>query len=466
MFVKASAVSVNAGPRLDRLPISRFHWRILGLISAGAFLDAFDVYLAGGVIAALKAEKFATLAQAATFLSATFLGMLIGAAMAGHLGDRFGRRYSYQFNLALFGFASVAAVFAPSMNFLILCRFVMGVGLGAELVVAAGTLGEFIPPSHRGRWGSIMGTIIGSGLLVATMIGFVVIPNLGWRYMFAIAGAGALLIWVLRKKMPESPRWLESVGRLDEAESLLREIEAEVQAEKGPLPAPVDAPAVVLAHAPLSRLFSPGLRGRLFAATLTAVSINVSVYGFVAWLPTFLVGKGQTMVQSLGFTTLMSFGSIVGSLIAVAISDKVSRRTSMVVSGLLILLFGALYPNAEGAVALAVTGFLLVTSIYVLTAIGLFLYVPELFPTAYRLRGTGFAGMCARAASMATPFLTVALFQRFGLEGVLAMVGSVLALMMIAILAVRIETRGASLDEIAQTPEATPETAPFGLVGE
>lgn len=464
--MKASATTVNAGPRLDRLPISRFHWRILGLISAGAFLDAFDVYLAGGVIAAMKAEKFATLAQAATFLSATFLGMLIGAGMAGYVGDRFGRRYSYQFNLALFGFASVAAVFAPSMPFLILCRFVMGVGLGAELVVAAGTLGEFIPPSHRGRWGSIMGTIIGSGLLVSTMIGFLVIPNLGWRYMFAIAGAGALLIWVLRKKMPESPRWLESVGRFDEAEALLREIEAEVTAEKGPLPKPVAAPAVVLGNAPLSRLFARGMRGRLLAATLTAVSINVSVYGFVAWLPTFLIGKGQTMVQSLGFTTLMSFGSIAGSLIAVAISDKVSRRTSLVVSALFILLFGALYPNADSAVALAVTGFLLVTSIYVLTAIGLFLYVPELFPTAYRLRGTGFAGMCARAASMLTPFCTVALFQRFGLEGVLAMVGSVLALMVVTVLFVRIETRGASLDEIAQNPEATPETAPFGLVGE
>jgi putative MFS transporter len=352
------------------------------------------------------------------------------------------------------------------MPFLILCRFVMGVGLGAELVVAAGTLGEFIPPSHRGRWGSIMGTIIGSGLLVATMIGFVVIPNLGWRVMFAIAGAGALLIWVLRKKMPESPRWLESVGRLDEAEALLREIEQEVQAEKGPLPVPIDAPIAPLASAPLSGLFASGMRGRLVAATLTAVSINVSVYGFVAWLPTFLVSKGQTMVQSLGFTTMMSFGSIAGSLIAVAIADKVSRRTSLVGSGLLILLFGALYPNAEGAVALAVTGFLLVTSIYVLTAIGLFLYVPELFPTAYRLRGTGFAGMCARAASMATPFMTVALFQRFGLEGVLAMVGFVLALMMIAILTVRIETRGASLDEIAQNAEALPEKATLGLVGE
>jgi len=458
-----SVTSVQAGPRLDRLPISRFHWRILGLISAGAFLDAFDVYLAGGVIAALKKEGFASLAQSATFLSATFLGMLIGAGIAGYLGDRLGRRYSYQFNLALFGFASIAAAFAPTMTILIFCRFVMGVGLGAELVVAAGTLGEFIPPSHRGRWGSIMGMIIGSGLLVSTMIGYLVIPTLGWRYMFGIAGAGALLIWVLRKKMPESPRWLESVGRTAEAETVLRAIEAEVFAEKGPLPAPVDAPMTTLADAPLSRLFAPGMRGRLAAATFTAMGVNVSVYGFVAWLPTFLVSRGQTMVESLGFTTLMSFGSIAGSLIAVLVADKFPRRASIVVTGLLILLFGALYPNATGPTALAVTGFLLVTSIYLLTAIGLFLYVPELFPTAYRLRGTGFAGMCARATSMLTPFLTVYLFQRFGIEGVLAMVGIVLAAMIVSILLLRVETRGVSLDDIGQTPNAP---AARGLVGE
>jgi len=86
--------TVNAGPRLDRLPMSRFHWKILGLISGGAFLDAFDVYIAGGVLAATTKEGFSTLQSNATFISATFLGMLIGAALAGYVGDRFGRRYS------------------------------------------------------------------------------------------------------------------------------------------------------------------------------------------------------------------------------------------------------------------------------------------------------------------------------------------------------------------------------------
>ncbi len=195
--------SVNAGARLDRLPISRLHWRILGLIAAGATLDAFDIYLAGGVVAAMLKEGFATTQQSAVFISTTFFGMLIGAGFAGYLGDRMGRRYSYQFNLAVFGVASLAACFAPNITVLTALRFIMGIGMGAELVVAAGTLCEFVPPAYRGRWISMLGIVTNAGLLLASTIGFVVIPNLGWRYMFAIVGVGALIVWVLRKKMPE-----------------------------------------------------------------------------------------------------------------------------------------------------------------------------------------------------------------------------------------------------------------------
>src|SRR5271154_6478735 len=204
----SAAQVVNAGARLDRLPISRLHWRIFGLIGAGAALDAFDIYLAGGVVAAMLKEGFSTLAPNAVFISATFFGMLLGAGFAGYLGDRLGPRYSYQFNLAVFGLASIAACFAPTINALIGLRFIMGFGLGAELVVAAGTLCEFIPPAYRGRWISMLGIVTNAGLLIASSVGYVVIPNLGWRYMFAIAGAGALVIWIMRKKMPESPRWL------------------------------------------------------------------------------------------------------------------------------------------------------------------------------------------------------------------------------------------------------------------
>jgi putative MFS transporter len=441
-----AAGAVNAGARLDRLPIARFHWRILGLIGAGAALDAFDIYLAAGVTAAMLKEGFATLAQNATFISATFFGMLLGAGFAGWIGDRYGRRASYQFNLALFGVASLAACFAPNILVLTVFRFLMGIGLGAELVVAAGTLCEFIPPTYRGRWISLLGILTNSGLLIATSVGYLVIPSLGWRYMFAIAGVGALIVWVMRKQMPESPRWLEAVGRSDEAEATLAAIEADVGRGRT-LPRVARVTSVEVAAAPFAALFRPGMIGRTIAASLTCMAVNMSVYGFVAWLPTFLVRQGMTVVQSLGFTTFMACGSVAGALVGMALGDRVSRQWSIVGTCVAIIVLGAIYPSLRDPAAITAVGFLLVTSIYTLVTLGLYAYIPELFPTPLRLRGTGVAGVCGRATSIATPFLTIWLFERFGLEGVLGMVSVMLLALVATIVILRIETGGVSLDE-------------------
>ncbi len=447
-----AAHGVNAGPRLDRLPISRFHWRVLALISCGGVLDAFDVYLAGGVLAAAKAEGFSTMGQAATFLSVTSVGMLIGALLAGYMGDRKGRRYSYQFNLWLFGLASFAGALSPTMDFLILCRLIMGIGLGAEFVVAAGTLGEFIPPRYRGRWASVMGLLTSSGLLISTAVGYFVIPSIGWRYMFVIAGTGATIVCLMRKQMPESPRWLESVGRLDEASSVLDAIEAEVAATKGPLP-PVRATVqTATVAAPTTRLFKTPLLARLLTASCVTIAVNTSVYGLVTWLPIFLTSHGHSVGESLAVTTWMSFGSVAGSAAGIAIADRVPRRVGLIGAAIAIVIFGLVYLSASGFVFVALSGFLLVSSIYTLSNQGMYSYVPELFPTAYRLRGTGFAGTSARALAIVTPFLTIYLFADFGLAGVLAMVFSLLATMVIAVTCLKVEASGRSLDELAPPP--------------
>jgi len=445
--------SVNAGPRLDRLPLARFHWKILGLISGGALLDAFDIYLTAGVLAAMTKSGFSTLASNAAFISATFFGMLIGSAVSGWVGDRYGRRYSYQVNLAVFGVASIFACFAPNIETLIVLRFLMGLGLGAELVVAAGTLCEFVPPAHRGRWISLMGLLINSGLLIATSVGWLVIPNLGWRWMFAIAGACAIVIWIMRKRMPESPRWLESVGRIAEAEATLADIEAQVEREKGKLPAVSAAPAVTPRHLPLSMLFSRRMLGRTLVAALVCVAVNVSVYGFVAWLPTFFVKEGLTVVQSLGFVTLMAFGAPGGAVVGYLIGDRIGRQRGLILCSLATIVLGFIYPQMRGAVSISITGFALVTAIYTFVTLGLYGYIPELFPTPLRLRGTGFAGVCGRAASMCTPYLAVALFQGFGITGVLAMVIGILSLLIVALLVLRVETSGQTLEEIGTALE-------------
>src|SRR5262249_849635 len=229
------ATSVNAGARLDRLPIGTFHHRIFWLVGSGMFFDGYDLYVASGVLAATIASKFSTLSQNLQFISLTFVGMTIGAFVTGFLGDWFGRRFTYQVNLLIFGLASLAAAAAQDMEQLIICRFVQGLGLGAEIVVGYSTMTEFVPPKSRGRWLAFMAFVVVAGFPATSLLAYLVIPSLGWRPMFIIAGIGSLIVWYLRKALPESPRWLESKGRTQEAEALLLAIEKEA-AGAGPLP--------------------------------------------------------------------------------------------------------------------------------------------------------------------------------------------------------------------------------------
>ncbi|WP_334026618.1 MFS transporter [Burkholderia gladioli] len=441
--------TINAAGRLDRLPISRFHWKILGLIAGGAFLDAFDIYLANGAVASMVKEGFTDLRHGAIFVSSTFIGMMIGAFAAGYLGDRLGRRYSYQLNLAVFGLASLAACFAPNIEWLIVLRLVMGIGLGAELVVAAGTLAEFVPPATRGKWVSLLAVITNSGLFAALAAGYWIIPHLGWRYMFALAGIGALAVWFLRKRMPESPRWLESVGRLDEAEATLASIEQQVRAQHGELPPVERAVSLNVGKVPISRLFAPDMRARLLVAALTAIGVNVGLYGFVAWLPTFFVSEGLSVVKSLGFVFFMSIGSPVGGLIGYVVADRWGRARSIVVASLISIALGWIYVTLRDATAIVMVGFGLVSALYTITTLGLFGYIPELFPTEVRLRGTGVAGTAGRASSIVTPYLALLLYQRFGVSGVISMVSLVLVVLCVAIVVLRVETSRQALEDIA-----------------
>jgi putative MFS transporter len=232
-------LTVNAGARLDRLPLSSFHRRILLLIGIGMFFDGFDVYVAATVLGATLKTGFSTLAQNAQFVSVTFVGMMLGSFITGFLGDRYGRRFTYQANLIIFGLASVAAAFAPSMLVLVLLRGVMGLGLGAELVVGYAAMTEFVPPQARGKWVGALSVFVVTSLPLSALASTLIIPRTSWRAMFVLAGLGGLIVWYLRKALPESPRWLESMGRTEEAEAIMKSIEEEVAGEKGALAPPV-----------------------------------------------------------------------------------------------------------------------------------------------------------------------------------------------------------------------------------
>ncbi|UFS75199.1 MFS transporter [Tardiphaga sp. 37S4] len=446
--------SVNAGGRLDRLPIGPFHYRIMTLIGIGMFFDGFDIYIAGTVLGVTLKSGFSTLAENALFISATFFGMMLGSFGTGFLGDRYGRRFSYQFNLLLFGVASLAAAFAPNMTILILCRFVMGLGLGAENVVGYSTMTEFVPARSRGKYLGLMAVCVVSGLPVALLVASFVVPMFGWRAMFVLGGIGALVVWYMRKNLPESPRWLEAVGRREEAEALMQKIESEA-AQGKPLP-PVTAVSTVQASGQLSSLFAPPLLSRMIVGSICLITINTLLYGFVTWLPVFFIKQGLSVATSFSYSLLMALGAPVGSAIGALTADRWGRKPTIIGSSLIAVVLGIIYPMISDPLLLPAVGFALTIPIYVLVALLFGIYIPELFPTEVRLRASGIVNTLGRGATIVTPFLVVTLFEARGVAGVMALMIGLLVLQIITVWAFGIEPRNRSLEEMKTDESSAP----------
>ena len=446
------ATAVNAGARLDRLPISSFHYRIFWLVGAGMFFDGYDLYVAASVLASTFQTKFSTLAQNLQFVSLTFVGMTIGALVTGFVGDKFGRRFTYQINLLIFGLASLAAAFAQDMNQLIACRFVQGLGLGAEIVVGYSTLTEFVPPKSRGRWLSFMAFLVVAGFPATSILGYFIIPTFGWRPMFIIAGVGSLIVWYLRKNLPESPRWLESQGRTAEAEALMQSIEKEA-AGTGALP-PAVRPAAVPQRTAMD-MMRPPLLQRMLVGSWVLITINSLIFGFVIFLPQFFLRQGLTITNSLAYTVVLSLASLVGCAVGAWSSDAIGRRWSIIGASIATIVFGWTYARFNAAsdptIVLSV-GFVLIVAIYVQTAILFGVYTPELFPTEIRLRANGICNTFGRASSVVVPFIVGALLASYGFPGVVWFMISLVLVQIIVVYLWGVEPRNRGLEELAAAP--------------
>ena len=440
-------MTANAGTRLDRLPISSFHRRIMWLIGIGMFFDGFDIYVAATVLGGTLRSGFSTMGQNAEFVSVTFLGMMLGSFLTGFLGDRYGRRFTFQANLAIFGLASIAATFSPSMTVLILLRFVMGVGLGAENVVGYATMTEFVPPQARGKWLGIISVFVVAGLPVTALLGTLIIPRFGWRMMFMLGGLGALIVWQLRKALPESPRWLESVGRTQEADAILRAIEEEVSLHHGPLMPPADSSLAIPSRS-LRMLLGPVLLPRMIVGATTLIVVNTLIYGFVTWLPTFFVQAGRSIASSLGYSLVMSLGAPIGSVIGASTADSWGRRPTILGASLLTIVIGGIYPFVRDPRELLIAGFLLTIPIFVLVTLLFAIYIPELFPTEVRMRASGICNTFGRGATIVTPFIVVALFKSYQIGGVLALMIGLLIAQIVVVLIFGVEPKKRRLEEI------------------
>jgi putative MFS transporter len=451
--------AVNAAGRLDRLPMGAFQWRILSLIGLGMFFDGFDNQMAAGVLGALVKEGWSNMEMNAHYISVTFAGLAVGALMTGLVGDRYGRRFAYQFNLLIFGSMCLFSMLAPSMTWLTAIRFVMGIGIGAEYVCGYGMVSEFVPPQRRGWALGLISVVSMASTFCVNFIGLFVIPAVGWRPMYLIGGLGALWVWFLRRKLPESPRWLEARGRYDEAEKVMQDIEAEAS-KSGPLPPVTSVAPTVPVWVPISVLFSRGVISRTLLAMAVCITCLVGSYSFSYWVPTFFVKQGMSVTKSLGFATVMALGSSLGPLVGMLTSDWIGRRRGTLFAAAWCGVFALAYSQQTDPTWVLVFGFFLQGGMSLMIGFGLGGYTPELFPTEYRFRGSGIAQMTGRIAVIGSPYIVVSLYDAYGLPSVLYAISSLYFLLALGVLFFGIETNQRSLESIApaRDSEAAPAT--------
>lgn len=416
--------------RINNLPVTKTMYRIFTLITLGMVLDGFDVYLAGGVLGQLVQTGWSSLTLNAVFISTTFIGLFIGSVVTGFVGDRKGRQFAYQINLFIFGIASLASFFAPNMTTLIILRGISGIGLGAEIVTGFALLAEFVPAGSRGKWVGSLSVFANCSAPIATFLGFVIIPSIGWRWMFAIAGVLSIIVWYFRRSLPESPRWYFSQGKYRKAEEIVEIFEAEAKAsgKAAVIPDQQSINQIITKQSRYSELFNKAMIKRTILGCLILAAINTAAFTFVTWVPTLLVGSGITISKSLGYTALMMIGAPVGAFIGRMTVDRIGRKWMIVGAFVMTAILGYVYAFQHQPVALMIIGFLMTVCLYILMAVGLSIYVPELFSTRLRMRGNGTAQAVGRLFTIVTPYMVAWLITNQGILSVFVMIGIFLAI--------------------------------------
>ncbi|KAA0918520.1 MFS transporter [Dietzia sp. ANT_WB102] len=399
--------------RLDGLPFTRKHRKLLLGSGVGWALDAMDVGLISFVMAALAVHWSLTPTELSWIGSIGFVGMAIGAALGGLLADKIGRRQVFAATLLVYGVATGAAALSTGIVMLIVLRFIVGLGLGAELPVASTLVSEFAPRRIRGRVVVILEGFWAVGWIMAALIGYFVVPasDAGWRWALAVGVVPAAYALVIRFGLPESVRYLESKGRIDEAERIVREYEASAGVESPVVTAPaaastgaVAAAETITSAAPAESIWSPRLRKRTGALWIVWFGINFSYYGAFIWLPSLLVSQGFGLVKSFGYTLIITLAQLPGYAVAAWLIEIWGRRITLAV--FLVGSAGAagLFGLANSPATIIAAGMAL--SFFNLGAWGaLYAIGPELYPTATRGSGTGAAAAFGRIASIIAPLL-------------------------------------------------------------
>jgi MFS transporter, putative metabolite:H+ symporter len=418
--VGSTTQTISIASRVERLPLCGFHSRFITLISLGGWFDFYDIFMMAYIGAALQHTHFLTLAQFSHMIAAGFCGMFVGSLIFGIGSDYFGRRFAFVLMLLIYSTFTLLGAFAPSARTLIVYRALAGVGIGAELVVIDTYVSEMVPSGARGRYVAITQLVGFTAIPVVALLSRLLVPTHwlmeGWRWVMVIGAVGALFVWHIRRRLPESPRWCESAGRHEQAEFIMRAIEKEVEIEiQRPLPTPEILSVTPTQHMPFRELWQAAYRGRTVMLMIFHLLQTIGLYGFANWAPTFLLKQGKSLGQSLEYGFLIALVSPLGPLLGVFTAERVERKRAIVILSLLMALTGLGFPFASGASAIVGIGALLTVFSYWFSAV-LHAYQAELFPTRARATGVGFTYSWSRLSAVFSTLIIGVLLTR----GVLA----------------------------------------------
>ncbi|MBO0979018.1 MFS transporter [Microbacterium sp. SD291] len=435
--------------RLDDLPFTRRHLRLLTGSGVGWALDAMDVGLISFVIAALGQQWALTKTEAGWIASVGFIGMALGATLGGLLADRLGRRQVFALTLLIYGVATGASALVGSIALLLVLRFFVGLGLGAELPVASTYVSEFAPARIRGRLIVILEAFWAVGWTAAALIGFLVIPasESGWRWAFALGAIPAVYALVVRWGMPESPRWLASRGRIAEAERIVAEFEADAGIVAGPpiRREPQSRALAVTARARLATLLNAEFRLRTLCLWIVWLCVNFAYYGAFIWIPSILVDAGFDLVRSFGFTLIITLAQLPGYAVAAWLIELWGRRTTLSVFLVGSAGSAVLFGTATSESGIIAAGMAL--SFFNLGAWGaLYAVTPEIYPTSLRGTGSGWAAGVGRIASIVAPLAVPVLLVAGGAPLLFVVFGACFVLAAVAAWGLA-DRRGVALDD-------------------
>ncbi len=427
-------------------------YKILILVGIGWMFDAMDQGMVSGVLAAVGQTWDLSTLQQSMLASAGTFGMILGAALSGAAADRWGRRTVVVFTLSLYSIGSLLCGFSASYPMLVACRFLTGFGLGGELPAASTLVSEFSPKASRGRNVVLLESFWAWGWIVAALVAYLLIPVYGWRIAFIVGALPAFFAAVLRRKVPESPRYLELAGKSEAADSLVTAMEAEAgitisDEEKTAMERPAKA------RGSFAKLWSkPHLRSTIVLWVIW-FGINFGYYGFVLWTPTLLMGQGFTMVRSFGFTVIMCLAQLPGYFSAAWLIEKIGRKPTLIIYFAGTALASWLFGHAGTESAVLASGCLLY--FFALGAWGcVYSYSPEVYPTEVRGSGTGWAAAFGRIGAFIAPFVVPAVYAAYGEQAGFAAVFAVLtaafAITALVIALAARETKGQPLTETMQ----------------